>query len=234
MDGNGWTEHARIVRVDTLMGEWRRGLQYIRDLILDRTLTPLTLEQTVTEGFLCGHVVCMGDFEPRPWDQSGVELEVYFDRDEVERIEKERPDVIAPPPPSAPSWPPPKAACSPSQPPTPTGQNPSSMTAEAHARIADLMRQLEEATRERDEARKKSDALAARVAEIEEKPLEQRERKSILAVLAALAYLPRREPQGPEERGLAKKIAVKSEEIKAPISDDTVKKWLSQAAELLK
>jgi len=104
MDRNGWTTHERLIRVDNLMRKWRRNLQYIRDMILDGTLTPLTLERKTPEGFLCGHDVDMGGFEPRPWKQFGAELDVYFDRDEIERIENEHPEVIAPPPPPSPSW----------------------------------------------------------------------------------------------------------------------------------
>ena len=102
-----WTTHKRLIRVDTLMKRWWRSLQCLRDMIICGDITPLTCKQKTPSGFLYGHRVSMDVFEPRPWHQSGIEIEVYFDEDEVERIEQERPDVIAPPPaaPVAPALP---------------------------------------------------------------------------------------------------------------------------------
>lgn len=165
MDGNGWTEHAHLIRVNALMRRWRRDLQCIRDMILDGDIIPLTLERKTPEGFLCGHVVDMGGFEPRPWKQFGAELEVYFDQNEIERIEREDPEVIAPPPPPAftappgSSWGVPKA---PPATPSPTAVSaPSRDHTKAQDRIADLKRQLEE-------ARQREEALTAKLYELEE------------------------------------------------------------------
>jgi len=132
-------------------------------MILDGDIIPLTLERKTPEGFLCGHAVDMGGFEPRPWKQFGIELEVYFDQNEIERIEREDPEVIVPPSPPAlappcGAWGVPKA---PPAIPSPTAVSaPSRDLAEAQARIADLERQLEE-------ARQKEDVLAVRVATLE-------------------------------------------------------------------
>ena len=73
------------------VADTRKSVVKARPMILDGTLTPLTLERKTPEGFLCGHDADMGGFEPRPWRQSGAELEVYFDRNETESFEKEHP-----------------------------------------------------------------------------------------------------------------------------------------------
>lgn len=158
MDGNGWTEHARLIRVDALMRKWRADLQLIRDMILDGDITPLTLIRKSGNVFLCSHDIDMDGFEPRPWKQFGAELDVYFDRDEIEHIEKQNPKLTAPPPKSSPPWLAPKTP--PHSLPSPPGPMSSSSSAQAQAGIAELEQQLDQVTRERD-------ALAAKLAEIE-------------------------------------------------------------------
>jgi len=103
-----------------------------------------------------------------PWHNRKV---ICFDLDEVERIEKENPRLTIPPP-LPPSWAPPKkpwtAPTNTSPPATsPAVSAPSHDHTEAQDRIADLERQLEQATRERDETRREKEDLVAKLAGIE-------------------------------------------------------------------
>lgn len=64
-----------------------------------------------------------------------------------------------------------------------------------------------------------------------ETPLGQRERATLLVIIGALC---RRLKSAPDERGLAGQIAQLTQELDAPVSDDTIRKVLRQVDDTIK
>ena len=92
----------RIVTLKELYDRWRRNKYWLDDFCLRDGIEVYvvnfkTSHEDINRGRILDYYV-IGGYSPGIFERS----DVVFARDDVERIEKEHPEVIAPPPPPVP------------------------------------------------------------------------------------------------------------------------------------